>query len=248
MTYGEVGAARTAIGSGLVQNGIPKGSCVGLYMINRPEWVVTELACGSYSYISVPLYDTLGADAVKYIINHAEVTALFCTPDKLQNLLPQLSELPSVRLIVVVGGTESLPSLPSRSGIDIVPYSRLKAQGLADTRSFIPPRPHDVATLCYTSGTTGVPKGAMLTHYSLVASAAGSTTTTKFFPSDVYVKPENPYCLFCVRSILVYNLFVNMTFCRQLILSFSIYLCNVHQSPKYFPFFSFFLGCSNFFL
>ncbi|CAK9259791.1 unnamed protein product, partial [Sphagnum jensenii] len=187
MTYGEVGAARTAIGSGLVQNGIPKGSCVGLYMINRPEWVVTELACGSYSYISVPLYDTLGADAVKYIINHAEVTALFCTPDKLQNLLPQLSELPSVRLIVVVGGTESLPSLPSRSGIDIVPYSRLKAQGLADTRSFIPPRPHDVATLCYTSGTTGVPKGAMLTHYSLVASAAGSTTTTKFFPSDVHI-------------------------------------------------------------
>jgi len=91
-------------------------------------------------------------------------------------------------------------------------------------------------------------QGAMLTHYSLVASAAGSTTTTKFFPSDVYVKPENPYCLFCVRSILVYNLFVNMTFCRQLILSFSIYLCNVHQSPEYFPFFSFFLGCSNFFL
>jgi long-chain acyl-CoA synthetase len=160
-------------------------------MINRPEWVVTELACGSYSYISVPLYDTLGADAVKYIMNHAEITALFCTPDKLQNLLPQLSELPSVRLIVVVGGTESLvPSLPSRSGIDIVPYSRLKAQGLADTRSFIPPRPHDVATICYTSGTTGVPKGAMLTHHSLVASAAGSTTTTKFFPSDVYVKPE----------------------------------------------------------
>jgi long-chain acyl-CoA synthetase len=37
-----------------------QGSCVGLYMINRPEWVVTELACGSYSYISVPLYDTLG--------------------------------------------------------------------------------------------------------------------------------------------------------------------------------------------
>jgi long-subunit acyl-CoA synthetase (AMP-forming) len=60
MTYVEVGAARTAVGSGLVQNGIPKGSCVGLYMINRPEWVITELACGSYSYISVPLYDTLG--------------------------------------------------------------------------------------------------------------------------------------------------------------------------------------------
>jgi long-chain acyl-CoA synthetase len=192
MTYAVVGAARTAVGSGLVQNGIPKGSCVGLYMINRPEWVITELACGSYSYISVPLYDTLGASAVKYIINHAEITALFCSQDKLHNLLLQLSELPSIRLIVVVGGTEnSLPSVPSQLGIHLIPYSRLEAQGLADTQPFVPPQPHDVATICYTSGTTGVPKGAMLTHKNLVASAAGSSASIDLVPSDVYVKLES---------------------------------------------------------
>ncbi|KAH9560544.1 hypothetical protein CY35_06G110600 [Sphagnum magellanicum] len=188
MTYAVVGAARTAVGSGLVQNGIPKGSCVGLYMINRPEWVITELACGSYSYISVPLYDTLGASAVKYIINHAEITALFCSQDKLHNLLLQLSELPSIRLIVVVGGTEnSLPSVPSQLGIHLIPYSRLEAQGLADTQPFVPPQPHDVATICYTSGTTGVPKGAMLTHKNLVASAAGSSASIDLVPSDVHI-------------------------------------------------------------
>jgi long-chain acyl-CoA synthetase len=171
-----------------VQNGIPKGSCVGLYMINRPEWVITELACGSYSYISVPLYDTLGANAVKYIINHAEITALFCSQDKLQNLLLQLSELPSIRLIVVVGGTEnSLPSVPSQLGIHLIPYSRLEAQGRADTQPFVPPQPHDVATICYTSGTTGVPKGAMITHKNLVASAAGSSASIDLVPSDVHI-------------------------------------------------------------
>ncbi|XP_073391372.1 long chain acyl-CoA synthetase 6, peroxisomal [Physcomitrium patens] len=125
MPYGEVGTARTAIGSGLVQHGILKGSCVGLYMINRAEWIISELACAAYSYVSVPLYDTLGADAVTYIVNHAEVAAVFCTPDKLQTLLNCLSELPSLRLIVVVGGAEHLvPSLPSQSGIEIVPHSR----------------------------------------------------------------------------------------------------------------------------
>uniref|UniRef100_A0A7I4EI92 AMP-dependent synthetase/ligase domain-containing protein n=2 Tax=Physcomitrium patens TaxID=3218 RepID=A0A7I4EI92_PHYPA len=101
MPYGEVGTARTAIGSGLVQHGILKGSCVGLYMINRAEWIISELACAAYSYVSVPLYDTLGADAVTYIVNHAEVAAVFCTPDKLQTLLNCLSELPSLRLIVL---------------------------------------------------------------------------------------------------------------------------------------------------
>jgi long-chain acyl-CoA synthetase len=188
MTYGEVGTARTAIGSALLQHGVSKGASVGLYMINRPEWVVAELACCAYSYVSVPLYDTLGADAVKYIINHAEVTAVFCTPDKLQTLLSCLSELPCLRLIVVVGGSEHLvPSLPPQAGVEVMPYSRLEAQGKADQRPFVAPKPHDIATICYTSGTTGVPKGAMISHYNLIASAAGSSQATEILPSDVHI-------------------------------------------------------------
>jgi long-chain acyl-CoA synthetase len=188
MTYGEVGTARAAIGSGLVQHGIPKGSCIGLYMINRPEWVISELACAAYSYVSVPLYDTLGADAVKYIVNHAEVVAVFCTQDMLHTLLSCLSELPSLRLIVVVGGAENLvPSLPPQSGIEVVPFSRLEAQGKADQRAFVTPKPHDLATICYTSGTTGVPKGAMLSHYNLIASASGSSKAVTLLPSDVHI-------------------------------------------------------------
>jgi len=159
MTYGEVGSARTAIGSALVQYGFSKGSCVGLYMSNRAEWVISELACCAYSYISVPLYDTLGADAVEYIINHAEVSCVFCTPDKLQILMSCLAKLPTVRLIVVVGGAETLvPSLPTQSGVKVISYARLEAQGKADQRAFVAPKPHDLATICYTSGTTGVPK------------------------------------------------------------------------------------------
>ncbi|KAJ4722422.1 Long-Chain Acyl-CoA Synthetase [Melia azedarach] len=188
MTYGEAGTARTELGSGLIYHGIPKGSCIGLYFINRPEWLIVDHACSAYSYISVPLYDTLGPDAVKYIANHASVQAIFCVPQTLNSVLSCLSEIPTVRLIVVVGGVDDqIPSLPSAAGVKILTYSKLLSQGHSNLQPFCPPKPDDVATICYTSGTTGTPKGAVLTHGNFIASVAGASLATKFYPSDVYI-------------------------------------------------------------
>nr|XP_043623377.1 long chain acyl-CoA synthetase 6, peroxisomal-like [Erigeron canadensis] len=187
-TYGEAATARSAIGSGLVAHGIPKGSCIGLYFINRPEWLVVDHACSAYSYISVPLYDTLGPDAVKFIVNHSSAQAIFCVPETLQTILSFLSEIPSVRLIVVVGGVDELiPSLPSATGVKVVSFSKLFNQGSKNHHPFRPPKPDDVATICYTSGTTGTPKGAVLSHGNLIANVAGGSYGLKFFPSDVYI-------------------------------------------------------------
>ncbi|XP_077241699.1 long chain acyl-CoA synthetase 6, peroxisomal-like [Tasmannia lanceolata] len=188
MTYGEAGKARSAIGSGLIYHGIPKGACIGLYFINRPEWMIVDHACSAYSFISVPLYDTLGPDAVKYVVNHASVQAIFCEPQTLNTLLSFLAEIPSVHLVVVVGGVdEHMPSLPSTAGVEVISYSRLLQKGLSNLQQFCPPKPEDIATICYTSGTTGTPKGAVLTHGNLIANVAGSSLTVKFYPSDVYI-------------------------------------------------------------
>ncbi|XWS08998.1 hypothetical protein CRYUN_Cryun40dG0048200 [Craigia yunnanensis] len=213
MTYGEAGTAQAAIGSGLIYHGIPKVSIsaviiclilcaaeifvcnkfiawarVGIYFINRPEWLIVDHACSAYSLVSVPLYDTLGPDAVKYIVNHADVKAIFCVPQTLNSLLSFLSEIPSVRLVVVVGGMDNeVPSLPSSTGIQVVTYSKLLSQGRSKLQPFCPPKADDIATICYTSGTTGTPKGVVLTHGNLIASAAGCSIATKFNPSDVYI-------------------------------------------------------------
>ncbi|EOA23059.1 hypothetical protein CARUB_v10003829mg [Capsella rubella] len=188
MTYAETASERQAIGSGLVFHGISQGACVGLYFINRPEWLIADHACAAYSFISVPLYDTLGPDAVKFAVNHATIQAIFCVPQTLNTLLSFLAEIPSIHLIVVVGGAdEHLPSLPVGTGVKIVSYQKLLSQGRSSLHPFSPPKPEDIATICYTSGTTGTPKGAMLTHENLIANVAGSSVAVEFLPSDIYI-------------------------------------------------------------
>ncbi|GAB4835828.1 Long chain acyl-CoA synthetase 7 peroxisomal [Ancistrocladus abbreviatus] len=188
MTYGEVSSARAAVGSALQNYGLPKGASIGLYFINRPEWIIVDHACSAYSYISVPLYDTLGPDAVKYIVNHADAKAIFCVPTTLNALLSFLTEISSVRLIVVVGGVdEHLPSPPATSQVKLISYSKLLVEGHTSVQPFCPPKPDDVATLCYTSGTTGTPKGVVLTHGNLIANVAGVTRSVKFLPTDIYI-------------------------------------------------------------
>eukprot|EP00271_Cylindrocystis_brebissonii_P017344 TRINITY_DN4485_c0_g1_i1.p1 TRINITY_DN4485_c0_g1~~TRINITY_DN4485_c0_g1_i1.p1 ORF type:complete len:707 (-),score=147.37 TRINITY_DN4485_c0_g1_i1:806-2926(-) len=191
ITYKEAGEARTAVGSSLAQYGIQKGDRVGLYFHNRTEWVVTDLACMAYGFVSVPLYDTLGADAAQYIINHAEISAVFCTRDKLSTVVECLPHCPSVRMVVVVGGSEQMLPLPpaaqSSKPIPILPFSRLEAQGRVNPRPFSPLDPDELVSICYTSGTTGVPKGAMLTHRGMVASSAGACHGALLQPGDVYL-------------------------------------------------------------
>ncbi|XP_052194627.1 long chain acyl-CoA synthetase 7, peroxisomal isoform X2 [Diospyros lotus] len=188
MTYGEAGTARSAVGSALWHHGLSKGARVGLYFINRPEWLIVDHACSAYSYISVPLYDTLGPDAVKYIVNHADIQAIFCMPNTLDALLGFVVEIPSVSLIVVVGELdEHLPSLPSTSGVKLISYAKLVSQGYSTLQPFCPPKPEDVATICYTSGTTGTPKGVVLTHANMIASVAGMCYSIDFNSSDIYI-------------------------------------------------------------
>lgn len=64
------------------------------------DWVLVEAACCAYSLVTVPLYDTLGPDAVQYICNHAELAAVACSIAVLPILMQCLQASPSVSLVV----------------------------------------------------------------------------------------------------------------------------------------------------
>ncbi|VAI29830.1 unnamed protein product [Triticum turgidum subsp. durum] len=85
------------------------------------------------------------------------------------------------------GDNANMPSATAAAGVEIITYSRLHSQGKMSSQTYRPPKPEDVATICYTSGTTGTPKGAVLSHENLIANVAGSSLGVKFYPSDVYI-------------------------------------------------------------
>ena len=78
-----------------------------------------------------------------------------------------------VQVVYGLRGGQHLPALPLGLKARVVTLERVIAAGRENSRPHIPPSPADTATLCYTSGTTGVPKGAILSHANLIANAAG---------------------------------------------------------------------------
>lgn len=193
MSYKDVGAARSAIGSGLLYFGIQPGSTVGLYSLNCTEWMLVDAAIHAYGMTTVPLYDTLGPDVLEYIVNHADVAAVGVAHALLPKLLEALPQCPTLKLIIVYGGgmQARLPDLPlkSKSTCKIVSLDRLRAIGQRNPKPHRPPSPSDVALINYTSGTTGVPKGAVITHGNIIANAAGAAALlrTLFQPGDRHI-------------------------------------------------------------
>ncbi|KAF9115941.1 Long chain acyl-CoA synthetase 7 peroxisomal [Mortierella sp. AM989] len=170
MTYSRVQERVTHFGAGLAQLGLAAKSTYGIFSINRAEWTMSELAGYMYSYITVPLYDTLGVSAIEYIVNQTEMSTIIATADKASILLNIKSTLPTVKNIVVMGAfDESLRAEAKELDVNIFAWTEVERNGLDSPVSVTPPTPDDIATICYTSGTTGTPKGAILTHKNFVA-------------------------------------------------------------------------------
>mmetsp|Transcript_4030 Transcript_4030/g.6617 ORF Transcript_4030/g.6617 Transcript_4030/m.6617 type:complete len:687 (-) Transcript_4030:388-2448(-) len=223
MTYAQAGDVRTSIGSGLVQLGLIPKNAVGLYSVNCKEWVLVDSALHAYSLTSVPLYDTLGPDVVEYVCNHAELSAVACSAAVAPIMVAVLPKCPTVRVLIVygLGSTGRLPEVPAGSNCRIVSLEQVESLGRRYPRAHVSPKPSDVATICYTSGTTGVPKGAVLTHGNLIASASGTATMlTNWAPGDKHI---------CYLPLAHIYERVNLVMCMHMGASVGMYSGNVME-------------------
>ncbi|KAG6801806.1 long-chain-fatty-acid--CoA ligase 1 isoform X1 [Apis mellifera caucasica] len=169
--YNETLLRAKNFGSGLVSLGLMPGShtLIGLYSQNCPEWILTEQACYTYSLVVVPLYDTLGPDACAFIINQAEINLVVVENDTKCNLL--LDKAPRcLRKLVVIKETRQTTNQRAKNrGVELLKFDDVERLGAQKNHPEVPPKSTDLCTISYTSGTTGNPKGVMLTHQNVIA-------------------------------------------------------------------------------
>lgn len=161
----------------LISMGLSANKAVGLFSINREEWCITEQACFASGLVTVPLYDTLGEKAIVYICDQTEMEIIFTSKDKLKLLIGILPSIKTVKRIVCFDFlTEEEISAHreaiDEAGVELVFFGTLLEKGASIPFAPRPPRPEDLCTICYTSGTTGDPKGVMLPHSALLADAS----------------------------------------------------------------------------
>jgi len=167
-SYKEVYDEVLQVGSALQQLGVQPGSRVGIYGSNCPQWIVAMQACNGYSLICVPLYDTLGAGAVDYIIDHAEIDVVFIQDKKIKEILsPNCKSAKRLKaLVAFTSATREQIKEADEIGIKVYSWNDFLKMGKVNACQPCPPKENDICTIMYTSGTSGKPKGVMLTHES----------------------------------------------------------------------------------
>lgn len=172
LSFEEVAKQRTEIGSGLFSLiGDEKlSNRVGVYSVNRPEWVIADQAMQAYSLVNVALYDTLGPNSLEFIINHAEINVVFCSGDRIPNLLQISKKCPNLKHVISfddfndTAASNILRAWSADCGIKLHELTAIRALGRERAFPHRPPSETDLCAICYTSGTTGNPKGALYIH------------------------------------------------------------------------------------
>ena len=173
ITRTEFAEDRDAVGGWLIgQARLKFEDKVGILSYNRIEWVVAQHACWAYGFIPVPIYDTFGWENIGYILKHSEVKVIFVISTKLE-LLAGVLEGSYVTDLVVIDNEEHPYNELNRPDVGEVRIHRFAdVVKCADRFSKRPPTPETPASIMYTSGTTGHPKGCMITHSNFMSVAA----------------------------------------------------------------------------
>lgn len=185
--YTNMDIAREAaqLAAGLQALGIKKGDRVIVMMLNCPEVIIAYQAIARAGALIIPVMPLLKAPEVRYIAENSTAKVVFTSPVLLPLLSSALADVPTVQQIVSTGNPEVQATRAQSTGdagsrsFAIHAYSDIVIQGEAAAEHFlsskdaVPVAEDDIAVILYTSGTTGRPKGVVLTHRSLISNALG---------------------------------------------------------------------------
>jgi fatty-acyl-CoA synthase len=210
ITYSELNEEVNRFAGGLVKLGIKAGDKISLWMQNRPEWIVAWFAAPKIGAIMVPMDTWYKPSEAEYIMGHSESVAVI-TSSKFgkSDFLGMLGEigpnLPNLKHIIVIDEVEE-----KSSPKNITSYQTILEMGndWRENQEYTDRRFQNeldnVAFILYTSGTTGKPKGAMLTHMNIVANAKDAASIMKVTHRDRLLVPVPFSHLFgCVLGVVL---------------------------------------------
>ena len=197
------------IGLGLLALGLKRGEVVSILSEDNKEWIYTDLGVQSVGGIASGVYTTDSASQLKYLVNDSDSRFLFLENDEqLDKYLSVKDEMPGLQKVIVYD-QHGLHGFADDKVIFLDELYRLgrdfmKANPTRFEEEIARSQPKDTAILVYTSGTTGAPKGAMITHENIMVSITGSLLTLPVKDTDEQVC-FLPLCHILERLITVFT-------------------------------------------
>jgi len=185
--------------------GIGKGDRVAILSENRPEWPIADMATLLLGAVTVPLYTTLTPEQTAFVLNDSGCRVIFVSSDHhLQKVLSIVSQT-KIEKVVVMDRVE-LPGLtPGTSRVSVVTMDQIMQAGTSAADAELAAHaqaiaPDDLATIVYTSGTTGTSKGAMLTHGNIASNITCSLLGFNIHPGQISIS-FLPLCHITARHV-----------------------------------------------
>ncbi|XP_055802430.1 long chain acyl-CoA synthetase 8-like [Solanum dulcamara] len=190
-SYGQTFDRACNYASGLVNLGHDVETRAAIFSETRAEWIIAFQGCFRQNITVVTIYASLGDDALIHSLNETQASTLICDAKQLKKLAAIGSNLKTITNVIYFEDDETAVDSITSTNIDswrVTSFSEVEKLGKSNPIQPIFPIKKDIAVIMYTSGSTGMPKGVMITHGNIVATAAAvMTVIPKLGSSDVYL-------------------------------------------------------------
>ena len=228
LSYNEYHNIVNRLAKGLMALGVKRGDHVAVWATNIPEWIFLEMALAKIGSVLVTVNTNYRASEIEYVLQQGDIVMLFMIEelrgnnylDSIYTVVPgiknladpinqdlQIEKLPHLKKVVLIG-EEAKPGLALYSQV-IALAEKVSDEELNYRQMSV--SPHDVAQMQYTSGTTGFPKGVMITHYSLVNQAHVATTRGNLMAVERQVSSMPLFHVAGCLGAVIYSLYLGCT-------------------------------------